>query len=401
MLFRSVSGAWRFSDEKFFSGLRNIFPDAKLRVSYGVNGTLPSSYYAYMSLTSLTPSYNNEIGLAESSIAKKDLKWETNYTTNVGLDLNIKNIVNFTAEYYNRTTKNLLMDMPISLTNGFSSYMTNIGKMRNTGVEFTINSTNFNRQNFTWTSTFNLGHNANKILVLDGIQNEIISGSSIRRVGLPYYTYYMIEFAGVNPETGKPQFYTNDIDKDGNYIKEITESASNANPIANKSPFPKVSMSLTNTFRYRFIDLSFTLSSTLGGWSYDSAAGKSQTSGSGDGGINQIPKYYQNSWKKPGDVTTYEAWIYGNSSKMSSPANSRRLHSTDHLRVKNFTVGLTMPKNWTQGIGISKARVYFSAFNLLTWAAFDEYDPEVPYNGSVSYNTPPLRTMTFGIDINF
>ena len=88
-------------------------------------------------------------------------------------------------------------------------------------------------------------------------------------------------------------------------------------------------------------------------------------------------------------------------SKMSSPANSRRLHSTDHLRVKNFTVGLTMPKNWTQGIGISKARVYFSAFNLLTWAAFDEYDPEVPYNGSVSYNTPPLRTMTFGIDINF
>ncbi len=399
--FWSVSGAWRFSEEGFFKGLQGIFPDAKLRVSYGVNGTLPSSYYAYMNLTSLTPSYNNEIGIAESNIAKQDLLWENNHTTNIGLDLSVKNAVNVTVEYYNRITKNLLMDMPVSMTSGFSSYMTNIGKVKNSGVEITINTTNFDRKNFSWTTSFNLGHNKNKIMVLDGIQSEIISGSSIRRVGLPYYTYYMIEFAGINPETGRPQFYTNHKDENGNLVKDITEKASDANPIADKSPFPKVSMGLTNTFRYRFLDLSFTLSSTLGGWSYDSAAQKSQTSGSGDGAINQIPLYYRDSWKKPGDVTTYEAWIYGNSKKMSSPANSRRLHSTNHLRIKNFTFGVTMPKAWTSKIGINKARVFFSAYNMLTWAKFNEYDPEVPVNGSVSYNTPPLRTLTFGLDINF
>lgn len=402
--FWSVSGAWRFSEEGFFKGAKDIFPDAKLRLSYGVNGTLPSSYYAYMSLTSLTPSYNNEIGIAPSGIAKQDLLWENNYTVNLGLDVNIKNVVDVTFEYYNRTTKNLLMDMPISFITGFSSYMTNIGKVRNSGVELTVNSTNFDRKNFTWSTSFNLGHNQNEILVLDGVQNEIVSGSSIRRVGLPYYTYYMIEFAGINPKTGKPQYYKNDLDKNGNYNKEITEETSGENgakPIADKSPFPKVSMGLTNTFRYRFVDLSFTLSSTLGGYSYDNAAQKSQTSGSGDGAINQIPLYYRDSWKKPGDNTTYEAWIYSNSSKMSSPANSRRLHSTDHLRVKNFTLGLTMPKTWSEKVGINKARIYFSAFNMLTWAAFDEYDPEVPVNGSVGYNTPPLRTLTFGLDINF
>ncbi|MEG0890326.1 MAG: TonB-dependent receptor [Bacteroidales bacterium] len=399
--FWSVSGAWRFSEEGFFNGLKEIFPDAKLRVSYGVNGTLPSSYYAYMNLTSLTPSYNNEVGIAESVIAKQDLQWENNYTTNVGLDLNIKNAVNLTFEYYSRTTKNLLMDMPISLGTGFDSYMTNIGKVRNNGVELTVNSTNFDRKNFSWTTSFNIGHNKNKILVLDGVQNEIVSGTQIRRVGMPYYTYYMIEFAGINPETGKPQFYTNDIDENGNYVKEITEKTSKANPIADKSPFPTVSMGLTNTFRYKFIDLGFTLSSTLGGWSYDNAAQKSQTSGSGDGAINQIPVYYRDSWKKPGDETIYEAWIYGNTSKMSSPANSRRLHSTNHLRVKNFTLGVTMPKGWTQKVGINKLRLYFSAYNMLTWAAFNEYDPEVPVSGSVGYNTPPLRTLTFGLDINF
>lgn len=399
--FWSVSGAWRFSEEEFFKGLKEIFPDAKLRASYGVNGTLPSSSYAYMNLTDLTPSYNNEIGIAESSIAKRDLLWENNYTTNIGLDVNVKNVVNVTVEYYNRVTKNLLMDMPVSLTNGFYSYMTNVGKVRNRGVELTINSTNFDRKHFTWTTSFNLGHNDNKILVLDGVQDEIIRGSQIWKVGYPYYTYYMKEFAGIDPANGKPLFYTNKLDENGKYVKEVTSDVSDADPIPDKSPFPKVSMGLTNTFRYRFIDLSFTLSSTLGGWSYDSAAQKSQTSGSGDGAINQIPSYYKDSWKKPGDQTTYEAWIYGNSSKMSSPANSRRLHRTDHLRVKNFTLGLTMPNAWTSKIGINRARIYFSAYNMLTWAAFDEYDPEVPVNGSVAYNTPPLRTLTFGLDINF
>lgn len=399
--FWSVSGAWRFSDEKFFNKIKNIISDGKIRVSYGVNGTLPSSYYAYMSLTNIDASYNNLPGIAEGNIANNDLLWENNYTANFGLDLSVKDNINVSFEYYSRTTKNLLMDLPTSLTSGFSNYTTNIGSVRNSGVELSITSENISKRDFSWTTSLNIGHNKNKILVLDGNQTEIISGSQIRRVGLPYYTYYMIEFAGINSETGKPQFYTNTKDTDGNLVKDITEDATKANPIADKSPFPKLTMGLTNTIKYKLLDLSFTLSSSLGGWSYDSAAQKSQTSGSGDGAINQIPEYYRNSWKKPGDVTEYEAWIYGNSFKMSSPANSRRLHTTDHIRIKNLTFGISAPSSWSSKIGIKKARLFFSAFNLWTLAGFNEYDPEVPIDGSVAYNTPPLRTLTFGLDINF
>src|SRR5574344_1640316 len=140
-----------------------------------------------------------------------------------------------------------------------------------------------------------------------GLVYTVDSSMVIRRVGMPYYTYYMIEFAGINPENGKPQFYTNEVGADGKLIKNITEKSSEANPIATKTPLPNVSLGLTNTFRYKIFDLSFTLSSTFGGWSYDSAAQKSQTSGSGDGAINQIPLYYRDSWQKPGDITKYEA----------------------------------------------------------------------------------------------
>jgi len=399
--FWSLSGAWRFSDEEFFSKFKNIIPDGKIRASYGVNGTLPSSYYAYMSLTNIDASYNNLPGIAEGNIANNNLLWENNYTANFGLDFSIQDNIEASFEYYSRTTKNLLMDLPTSLTSGFSSYTTNIGSVRNSGIELIVTSKNIRKKDLLWTTSLNIGHNKNKILILDGIQTEIISGSQIRRVGLPYYTYYMIEYAGINPETGKPQFYTNTKDESGNYVKEITEDATKANPIADKSPFPTISMGMTNTFKYKAFDFSFTLSSTLGGWSYDSAAQKSQTSGSGDGAINQIPVYYRNSWQKPGDVTEYEAWIYGNAFKMSSPANSRRLHTTDHLRIKNLTFGITAPSAWTSKIGVKNARIFFSAYNLWTLAGFNEYDPEVPIDGSVAYNTPPLRTLTFGLDINF
>jgi len=399
--FWSISGAWRFSNEDFFKPLKEWISDAKFRASYGVNGNLPSSYYAYMSLTDVDASYNEQPGIAEGNIANNNLLWETNYTTNFGLDFSVKHLLDFSFEYYIRKTKNLLMDMPTSLTSGFSSYTTNIGNVKNKGIELQINTVNIKNNDLTWTSTFNLGHNRNKILVLDGIQTEIISGTQIRRVGLPYYTYYMIEFAGINPDNGKPQFYTNTKDENGKYVKDITENSSEAKPIANKSPFPDVTMGLTNTLKYKIIDFSFTLTSTFGGWSYDSAAQKSQTSGSGDGAINQIPLYYKNSWQKPGDITKYEAWIYGNSFKMSSPANSRRLHSTDHVRIKNFTFGISAPKLITNKLGLNSARIFFSAYNLWTFAAFREYDPEVPIDGSVAYNTPPLKTLTFGLDINF
>ncbi|WP_240144156.1 TonB-dependent receptor, partial [Odoribacter splanchnicus] len=220
--FWSVSGAWKIASESFMQPASAWLSDLKLRLSYGVNGTLPSDYYGYMGLSSLTSNYNNEPGIAQSQLQNLDLSWETNYNLNFGLDFGFWNRLNFTLEYYTRTTKDLLMDRPISMTTGFGSYLMNIGEVKNRGVELEVRSVNFDRDDFSWTTTFNLGHNKNKIVRLDGQQTEIASGSQIRKVGLPYRTFYLIEFAGINPDNGRPQFYTNDGDSKSGYIKEIT-----------------------------------------------------------------------------------------------------------------------------------------------------------------------------------
>ena len=112
-----------------------------------------------MGLSSLTSNYNNEPGIAQSQLQNLDLSWETNYNLNFGLDFGFWNRLNFTLEYYTRTTKDLLMDRPISMTTGFGSYLMNIGEVKNRGVELEVRSVNFDRDDFSWTTTFNLGHN--------------------------------------------------------------------------------------------------------------------------------------------------------------------------------------------------------------------------------------------------
>lgn len=398
--FWSLSGSWRIIEEDFMAPTKDWLTDLKLRASYGVNGTLPSDYFGYMGLSSLTNGYLEQPGIIQSQIRNDDLQWETNYNLNLGLDFGLWNRINVTLEYYTRTTKNLLMDRPISMTTGFSSYLMNIGEVKNKGVELEISSNNIQTKDFSWNTTFNISHNKNEIVTLDGMQTEIISGSQIRKVGKSYRTFYMIEFAGINPETGAPQFYTNDVDENGNYIKEITETINDAHAIVlDKHAEPNVIGGLSNTLRYKWFDLNFMFSYQFGGYSYDNWAQKTEHGGN-DLEAN-IPAYYRDSWKQPGDVTKYELFYEKPSVAMNKVTTTRRLHSTDFIRLKTLTFGFTVPKDWTRKIGIENVRLYASANNLWTWAAYDYYDPEAVSGGTAIWGTPPLKTVTFGVNVNF
>ena len=398
--FWSVSGAWRIIEEGFMTPAKGWLSDLRLRASYGVNGTLPSDYYGYRGLSSLTNGYLEQPGITQSQLKNDDLQWETNYNFNVGLDFGFWDRLNFTLEYYTRTTKNLLMDRPISMTTGFNTYLMNIGKVKNQGVELEISSKNFETKNFRWNTTFNISHNKNKILVLDGMQTEIVSGSQIRKVGNSYRTFYLIEFAGINPETGMPQFYTNDLDENGNYIKEITEDPTKAHTIAlDKHAEPTVTGGLSNSLRYKWFDLNFMFSYQFGGYSYDNWAQKTEHGGY-ELGAN-IPTYYRNNWKQSGDITDYEIFMESPKVAMNKYKTTRRLHSTNFIRLKNLTFGITLPKEWTRKIAIDNVRFYASANNLWTWAKYDYYDPESVDGGSASWSTPPLRSVTFGLNLNF
>jgi TonB-linked SusC/RagA family outer membrane protein len=398
--FWSLSGAWRIVEEPFMEPVKGWLSDLKLRASYGVNGTLPSDYYGYMGLSSLTSGYMDQPGITPSQIANRDLKWETNYNLNVGLDFGLWNRINVSLEYYTRTTKNLLMDRPISMTTGFGSYLMNIGEIENRGVELEINSDNIKTKDFSWRTGLNISHNQNEVVALDGTQTEIISGTQIRKIGKPYRTFYMIEFAGINPETGAPQFYKNDVDENGNYNKEITEKNSEAKAIVlDKHAEPTLIGGLSNSLTYKWFDLNFLFSYQFGGYSYDNWAQKTE-----HGGYDlqaNIPIYYRDNWKEPGDVTNYEVFIEAAPVRMHTTTTTRRLHSSDFLRLKTLNFGVTLPQQWTRKAGIDKVRLFASANNLWTWAAYDYYDPEAVSNGSAIWGTPPLKTVTFGVNMNF
>jgi len=400
--FWSVSGAWKISEESFFTGMSDLFPEVRLRASYGVNGTLPSGYYEYLGLSSYGADYNSQPGLVESQFYNNDLKWETNYNTNIGIDVSIKDKVRFSVEFYNRLTKDLLMNEPTSLTTGFSSILSNIGEMRNRGIEFELMSTNITANNFTWTTNFNISHNNNEILVLDGIQSSIISGTQIRMVGKPYHTFYLREFAGIDPQDGMTWFYTNTLDADGNYVKEKTKDLNTANAIPLQSPYPKVIGGLVNNFKIYFVDLSFTFTYSIGGYSYDSGAGKLDKEGTTNGLDANIPIYYRERWRKPGDESRYGIYIANNKWDLADGySNSRRIHSTDHVRLKNISLGVTLPSKYSDYINLQGVRVFASASNWFTIASWDMYDPEVGNDGVMAWQTPPLKTIAFGLDLTF
>lgn len=399
--FWSVSGMWHLSNESFMKPIKHILSDVKIRASYGVNGNQPGSLYGYMGLYTYGQSYMGGFGSYESSLANPNLKWEKNYNLNIGLDLAFLSRIFLSIEYYNRDTKDLLYSLPISATTGFTNYLSNVGQLNNKGVEFELRTINFATPHFNWSTVLNLSHNSNKIISLNGQLEQSIEGTwFIHKVGLPYHTFYVKEFAGVDPQNGDALYYTNTLNKDGSYSREITNDISKAQAIPYKSVNPKISGGLTNILNYKQLDLSFTLTYSLGGYSFDKLGTYIE-----NGTTNiytskyNLPAYAMDRWQKPGDQTDVPRFVYNQSA--SDNNSSRYIHSTDHLRLKNLTLGYTLPREWTRKVMVNKARFYFSGSNLLTWAKWKQYDPETPVNGEVFCEAPPMRTFSFGVQLTF
>ena len=393
--FWSLSASWRLSQERFMQPLKSVLSDLKLRASYGVNGNLPSSYYGYQSTYTTGAFYNGKPSPWESTLGNEELTWEKNYALNLGLDIGLFSRVNVSLDWYTRTTKDLLMSKQLNSISGFSSLLTNVGQMRNTGVELEVRSNNIKMKDFSWTTAFNLSHNKNKILKLADLP-WFVDGRYVRKEGYPFNTIYLREYAGVDPETGSALYYDNQQDENGNYTKNKVTDPGQASPIPLKDITPTISGGFMNTFNYKFIDLSFNLSYSFGGYSYDNASYILQDDGYSV--ISNKSTEQRRRWQKPGDITDVPRFVYGNK-KGGNYNSSRAIHSTDHIRLKSLILGLNAPKAWLQKLGIGNARIYFSGTNLLTWAAYDQYDPEM--SGVVGFYTPPLKTYAFGLELKF
>lgn len=297
--FWSVSGMWHLGAEDFMKAVKPVLSDVKIRASYGVNGNQPGSYYGYMGLYSYGKNYMDNPGSYESTQANPNLKWEKNYNMNLGLDLAFIDRIFVTLEYYNRDTKDLLYNRPISATTGFLNYLGNLGQLNNKGVELEVRSLNISNADFNWTTVLNLTHNKNKIVALDGNLDQVVESSwFIRKIGLPFNTFYVKEFAGVDPSSGNALYYKNTEDENGNLDRTLTQDVNEAQAVPYKQVDPKISGGLTNILSYKWFDLAFTLSYSLGGYSFDKTGTYIETDGASEGNRN-LPIYELDRWQKP------------------------------------------------------------------------------------------------------
>ena len=327
--FYSVSGGWIISDEAFMrnAGFISLL---KLRGSYGETGNqnIPSEVTKNSYSIKSKQYYNNMQNMFLWNIANKAAKWEKNKSIDLGLDYALfNNKVNGSIAYYRRTTSDMLMRVQLPASAGITnsggnadnnSMWANVGSMYNQGFEFDINVT-LVKKDFEWNMNYNLTTNMNKVTALDASVDAKGTGiintrpGAITKKDLALGTYFMAEWAGVDPEKGIGMIYEIDLDrynKTGETVKTgrlipATQSNVNKHRIIQegKTALPKVYMGWTNNFKYKAFDLSFMFYLSLGSYTFNYH--RYTKSFVGDGRNNVTADIYENSWKKPGDIAEY------------------------------------------------------------------------------------------------
>jgi len=393
--FWSVSGAWRITEEEFMSDL-DFLDNLKVRASYGTNGTLPPGYYDHLALYSYTGAYDGTGAAVEDQIASPNLTWEKNKTFNIGIEYGIFNRIRGSVEYFERNTSDLIMDLDLAPTIGAGSTMVNIGEMQNKGIEIELRTDNIVNGNFRWSTTFLFSRVRNEIVKLAG-GNDIETSRYIRREGLPYYSFYMPIWAGVDPADGSPMWYV--IDENENITDEVTHDYKEAESAVAGSAEPDFYGSITNELSYKGFNLSFLFNYSVGGKIWYNSGYKSWNDG-------RSPKYViQESqldrWQKPGDIAKHpqRIWTGNNGSDIRS---TRFLFDNNYLRLKDITLSYDLPTSLLSKVGISNMKTYVQGRNLLTFASQDIVDPEHGgANGYAYFEMPPVKTISFGIEIGF
>jgi TonB-linked SusC/RagA family outer membrane protein len=396
--FWSVSGSWRMTQEEFLSGI-GWLDDLKVRASYGTNGTLPKDWYAHQSLYSVN-AYNGEPALDYTQIANPRLSWEESKNLNIGTDFRIFNRISGSFEYFVRETESMLMEVPLSRVTGFDDMWQNIGEMENKGWEFTLNADILRDSDLKWNVSLNLSHYKNEITKLSNGET-IFDFPYIRKEGEAYNSFYLRDWAGVDPADGAPQWYVQEDgkrarDTNGNYIK-TKNSGEAAKAIVGKAD-PDLQGGINNKLSYKGFDLSFLFNFSLGGDVYNEAAYYQWSDGNEHGftiGIDQL-----NRWQKAGDKTDMPKRYYDSDTR-SNWNSSRRVLNNDYLRLKSLTLGYNLPSSWVKKMSVSGAKLYVTGTNLLTWSSQDVFDVEQPVHGSSTWEIPTVKTYMIGLNIQF
>ena len=398
--FWSVGANWRISGEKFMQNVGWI-NNLSVKASYGEQGNdMLTTYYAWQSLYDLSYSNASNIGAMIASLENQNVSWEKSQNFNAGFDAILFNHrLQLNVDFYNRLTKNMLLNRPMALSTGFTGFMDNVGDMRNRGVEGSIRITPVRTADFEWNITAMATHNKNKVIKLTDEAPELISGVRVIKEGMPIYTYYMCKSAGVDPSTGNPLYWAYDKDDDGNMVEGseyITDSYSAASSCKyyQGSRQPDLFGSLGTDFTWKGLTLSVLTTYSLGGKVYDSlyASDMDLWYLSSTWNKNMLRR-----WQKPGDVTDVPRAMIA-----SSMLNTDRyLIDASYFAIKNITLAWALPNNWVSKLGMTGARIFGSVDNLALFTHLDGMDPQYNFSGGTDYEYSPNKTYTVGIELNF
>ena len=389
--FWSVGGKWRISGEDFLNG-NNVITNATLRASYGTVGNQDIDWYAARGFYGAGYNYNQTPGMIPVSISNQELTWEVFKKFDIGFDLSLWHRLHFTFDFYNEITSDALFQVPLSMTTGMTETYKNIGKIRNHGIEFSVNANILQTKDWTWSAYANLTWNENEVVKLS-TDEPIEYTFQIIEEGRPYTQFKMKEYAGVDRETGKPLWYLNET---GN------ETTSDYNAAAKRyvgDADPNVLGGFGTNLRWKDIDFGLSFNYRLGGKVYNSGAA---FTGFGMAFRTPLEDVALNSWTEENKDAKYPQYIYKDPYNATS-TSSRFLYSGDYLRISNLTLGYTLPKKWTIKILIQRLRAYISVDNLYTFTASDfvGYNPETSANGVIAWQYPATRTFIGGIQLTF
>ncbi|RPE13859.1 SusC/RagA family TonB-linked outer membrane protein [Chitinophaga lutea] len=382
--FYSIGAGYDMSKETFLEP-QTWLNTLRLRASYGTSASPFPGNFAYTAGYGASR-YDGSPAIIPTSPGNTNYDWEYTKIFNAGVDVALfDQRLRLVADWYNRRTEGVFVEEQLSQTSGFSSRMNNAGVIRNRGIEIDLSGDIVRNGDFSWYAGINFTYNKNKIISL-GKTKEFTQGTNLFRTGLPVNTHYVVKWAGVDPQTGKPQYYN----RDGS----ITNVANPAQSVAEfGTSDPPYFGGFTTGAKWKGFsaDVLFTYAQDY--YRYDSEEFYTLNS-NGNAASNQSRKWLSR-WRKPGDVT--------NQPKFGEPFgfSSRELQNSSFVRLRNVQLAYTFPEKLLKSTRILRgAMVYMQGQNLLTFTSWTGFDPE-DTNNTALFEYPAARTITAGARIQF
>ena len=397
--FPSIGASWRIKQEAFLQDWTWL-SDLKLRGSYGITGNQNGiNDFAALGLWSGGNPYPDNAsgaqpGTAPYQLANANLKWERTAQANIGLDVGLfQDRVTFNGNLYDKRTTNVLLQLPIPAVSGFTSYNSNAGVISNKGYEVGINSVNIKTRRFTWSTNFSISGNVSKIVTLPTPIYQYNRDWLIMQQGHPLYSFWLYRQLYVDPKTGNSVFAGQTAN--GTVPASARQTMGNAAPkffggISNSLSFAGFDLSLLITYEYGNDVLNLQQFFGEGGGTRDAA--------------RVMLASQLNRWTHQGQITDVpRETAYGNNYTLQQ--NSRFLRDGSFIRLKDLSVGYTLPQTLTRAWHLTTVRVYFVGTNLLLLTHYNGPDPEANVTGiqtiqGLDLGTPPQPTaVQFGLNV--